>query len=243
MILELDIGNSRVKWRLVPGQQTGVVASMEELLNDFKELPKPDQVRVASVRRDQSIEAISAWTKSNWALVPQLAVVSAASNGVTNSYQDISRMGVDRWLAMLAGFHRAKSACVIVDGGTALTIDAIDGSGQHLGGYILPGLQLMLDSLEGNTGIRLASREFNLVAELGKNTEHAVLNGALAQVLALVSKVVNDLAESEDKVSVLLSGGDADLLQQALAESAIAGEICPSLVMDGLEFANLEEAE
>lgn len=241
MILELDIGNSRVKWRVSASQQSGVAASVEELLKEFAQLPKPDSIRIASVRRDQSIEAITTWTESNWNLLPQLAVVSATSHGLTNSYQDISRMGVDRWLAMLAGFHRAQSACVIIDGGTALTIDAIAGSGQHIGGYILPGLQLMLDSLEGNTGIRLASREFSIPAELGNNTEQAVLNGALAQVLALISKVVSDLAESENKVSVLLSGGDADLLQQALSEVAITGEICPSLVLDGLEFAQFEE--
>ena len=255
MILELDMGNTRSKWRLRQAGQyalenaadnaynEGVANSLSELLDQFAQLPEPEQLRIASVRKDESVQAVSRWCQDRWSLKPGLAVVSASCSGVSNSYEDPGRMGVDRWLALLAAFNYAKSACIVVDAGTALTIDAVDEAGKHLGGYILPGLSMMLDSLENNTGIRLQKRQFDADVGLGTNTESAVLNGSLALAVALIEKTVSNLKAENSQLLVIMSGGDAPLLQEALPELLDIGvEIHPSLVLDGLALADTVEA-
>lgn len=257
MKIEMDIGNSRIKWRARKADDVsaeGVAANVGDLVTELEGLQSPEEILVSCVRGDAVLEEIAKWTMQQWQLVPKLAYVSEQASGVTNSYSDVSRMGVDRWLAMLAAYHRTQSACLVVDGGTALTIDVVDNSGVHLGGYILPGLALAVRAIEENTGIRLQHHEHSPAAELGSNTEAAVLNGELAQVVALIEKVANGLMDNQaggaDSVSVkiLLSGGDADLLQASLVDSAdsadshsIEVEICPTLVLDGLALAETQD--
>ena len=242
MILEMDLGNSRIKWRLLQTDRAGVATSVEECFSEFKSLPTPKQVRLASVRRDDSVSRIGCWTMSQWSIGCKIAVVTSECSGVHNLYSDPGRLGVDRWLAMLAGYHLVNSACVIVDSGTALTVDALDSSGWHLGGYIVPGFSTAVDSLQATTGIRVKSRNFRQSACLGASTEQAVLQGILNQGAALIEKVVADLARSENRISVLLSGGDADLLHGALSGLAIDQlMLCPNLVLDGLALAHLQD--
>lgn len=257
MIIELDVGNSRIKWRMQSNraQYQGVAKTAAKLFAQIGEKlavgEVPDAILVASVRSDDSLGQIVEWSKQNWQLRPRLAIVSAESSGVTNSYSDVSRMGIDRWLAMLAAFHRTQSACLIVDSGTALTIDALSDTGQHLGGYILPGLGLGVAAIETNTGIRLKQRELDSAQlEFGTNTESAVLNGVLAQAIALIEKAAYQLGspgqveQNTKAVQVLLSGGDAATLQAALANNeSLKLEYCPSLVLDGLALAETEELE
>ena len=251
MVIELDIGNSRIKWRARTQDvisAEGVAADVSDLVGTFEDLQFPEEMLVSCVRGDDILGEIASWAKQHWQLVPRLAYVSEKASGVTNSYSDVSRMGVDRWLAMLAAFQQTQSACLVVDGGTALTIDAIDSSGVHLGGYILPGLTLAVRAIEENTGIRLQHHDYSPAAELGSNTEAAVLNGELAQVIALIEKVTRQLIDDQSgeaearAVKILLSGGDAVLLQAALADSSsIEVEICPTLVLDGLALAETRE--
>lgn len=251
MKLEMDIGNSRIKWRARTEDAVsaeGVAANVSDLVGELEGLQSPEEILVSCVRGDVVVGEIAEWAMQQWQLVPKLAYVSAQASGVTNSYSDVSRMGVDRWLAMLAAYHRTQSACLVVDGGTALTIDVINNSGVHLGGYILPGLALAVRAIEENTAIRLQHHEHSPAAELGNNTEAAVLNGELAQVVALIEKVANQLIDNQTDgaettgVKLLLSGGDADLLQAALSDShSIDVEICPTLVLDGLALAETQD--
>ena len=172
MVIELDVGNSRIKWRVRSELELGATltsTTVVDLFSEFSKLSEPAEILVASVRDDASLNEITNWAKTNWGITPKLAVVSEQASGLKNSYADISRMGVDRWLAMLAAYNQSQSACLVVDAGTALTIDAIDGAGQHKGGYILPGLGLGVSALEANTGIRLQQKETSSAKlELGK---------------------------------------------------------------------------
>ncbi len=263
-IVELDVGNSRIKWRIrsiaerVSGNvlHEGVSATVADLSAQFDSIQilesAPEQVLVASVRGDDSLAQISEWSKRVWKIAPKIAIVSAEASGLRNSYSDVSRMGVDRWLAMLAAYQKTQAACLVVDSGTALTIDAITDEGQHLGGYILPGLGLGISAIESNTGIRLHQRDVDSAnLGLGRNTESAVLNGVLAQAIALIEKVADQLEtqgkqstnrQDMSQVHVLLSGGDASTLQAALIDnSSLVLENCPSLVLDGLVLAHTEE--
>lgn len=246
MILELDVGNSRIKWRqweenTSTVQLEGAAADLAELFQQLQLDESPESVRLCSVRNPESTERIVEFIAYQWNLPVQIAKVTQSHAGVTNQYDDVSKLGVDRWLAMLAAFHRAKGACVIVDSGTAVTIDVLDARGMHNGGFILPGLKLMGDSLEGNTGIRLSAQESVDSVLLGHSTDSAVRNAAMAAVISLIRRVLNELCPSGESVGLFLSGGDAERLAANLAD--VDPQVRSGLVMEGLAIACPADAQ
>ena len=239
MILELDAGNTRIKWRQLDEASgetiaAGVFDDAEALTASDLSGSRPVMVRMCSVRGAAVAESIGQWVTAQWGLPLQLARVTRSCAGVTNQYQDLSRMGADRWLAMIAAYNRKPGASVVVDAGTAFTVDMIDASGLHLGGYILPGRRLMMESLEGNTLIRLRRRDTEST-DPGNDTDAAVLNGILASQVALLERVMQRMAAAGAPVSLFLAGGDAPLLAGELR--GFAPEILASLVLDGLAYA------
>lgn len=240
MIIELDFGNSRIKWRILErSNSAGTIshgASLSELLAGLKEFEKPRAIRIASVRNSEEVGEFEKWAFERWGIDPIVAKTTASCAGVTNSYEDPSRMGVDRWLAMLSAYNRAQGACIVVDAGTALTVDILAASGEHSGGFILPGLKLMATALESNTGIRLRPMEGEANTKPGRNTEQAVHHAALASAVALVENHYQGLRAGNESVRIFLSGGDAPLLLTALERLGRA-EILPDLVLDGLALA------
>ena len=240
MILELDIGNSRIKWRQISMEAgdviaEGVFADEQEFIEASAESTKPAFFRFSSVGDPELVEKIVKWSRENWGLEPMAAEVSRECGGLTINYPDVSRLGVDRWLAMLAGFDRAGGGCIIVDSGTAFTLDAISADGNHLGGFIMPGLALMQQSLVANTAIRLSSGAQLDSLELGNSTEEAVLNGSCASLVALIEKEVAKLKAMEGSSQLIFTGGDAQILRDL--SSVENSEIIPGLVLDGLAIA------
>lgn len=240
MILELDAGNSRIKWRLLDASTTritgeGAAPDPEALAIVLGELAPPRMVRMSSVRSEDVNIAIARFVEARWQLPVHQARVQASCAGVRNQYKDQGRLGVDRWLAMLAGFRRAQGACIVIDSGTAMTIDCVAADGLHEGGYITPGLRLMRDSLVNNTRIRLAPDPGAPSLDLGHSTDAAVNNGTLALLLALIDRVVAASRRDNPATAVFLSGGDAELLARLAAITD--GEVVPSLVLDGLALA------
>lgn len=239
MILELDVGNSRIKWRLLTADtllplSEGHVPGFEEL----QQLPQLESslslARMCSVRSGEVNRQIEDWIKSKFNIGLQQASVTRSCGGVTNQYEDVSRLGIDRWLAMLAAFRKAEGACIVIDSGTAFTVDVVDVQGMHLGGYIIPGLNLMWDSLESNTAIRLAEDFSSYSLDLGQSTDEAVFNGTVSALVATINTVSRSLS-GEGEAKVYFTGGDAELLHGL---AGIEGsEIALSLVFDGLDVA------
>lgn len=242
MILEIDAGNTRIKWRTlnVGDNQiiaSGVVADECELFAQFSGDSGLTVIRLSCVRGPDAIRQISEWAQESLGISVQVAKVTRECAGVSNHYSDMSRMGVDRWLAMLAAFNRVRGACVIVDAGTALTVDAISGEGSHLGGYILPGRQLQTNVLQDNTRIRLKN-EPSPAIDLGHDTEAAVVNAIYASQIALIEKVLRTCGEDSGNLKLYLAGGDAPVLSELLAQSGgFEIEIVSDLVLDGLRLS------
>ena len=242
-VLEFDIGNSRIKWRfLEPGQNRitaqSTAKTVEELLASSLTTLSPDLIRVANVRADDSLALLTDFSLEKWQIQPVIAQVSQECGGVRNGYGDISRMGVDRWLAMLAAYNEFHSAALVVDGGTAFTLDLLDGNGQHLGGYILPGLSLMESALQANTAIRLQDSAGVADTSPGRITEAAVRNGCLGSVVALIEKNLDSMQRSNSEVILILGGGDAGILLEALQINGVTSvELRSDLVLDGLAIA------
>src|SRR5262249_50802807 len=125
---------------------------------------------------------------------PEFVVVRAEQFGVRCAYADPSRLGVDRWVAVLAAHHLAPGAACVIDAGTAVTFDAVDARGQRLGGLILPGPRLLASALDRNTdaiGATHAPGARPLGLDLlGKDTDTAVGNGAMLALTGALERAI-----------------------------------------------------
>lgn len=252
MILELDIGNSRVKWRqLGTGDEIinqGIVAGVKDFQKLTELALKPNAVRACCVRKGGAYNEVKDWLEAKYDMPVHSVSVKRNWGGVSIQYEDPARLGVDRWLAMLAAYASVKGACIIVDAGTALTIDVLAADGAHQGGYILPGLAMMRESLEQNTAIRLTAGPLPASLVFGHSTDQAIWHGGLAAGVALVEKIAIT-ASAQKAVHLLFSGGDAEVLlanidfgRLAVSRSSsdignISFENVPDLVLDGLSIA------
>jgi type III pantothenate kinase len=193
MILELDCGNTRIKWRLREGARIthrgafptsegldGVISS--ELANE-----PIGRVLIGSVLDDDFRKKLVAWSLGYFQINPEFAVSEPHCQGVTNGYQQPEKLGVDRWLAVLAAKSKTAGACIVVDCGSAITVDLVTAQGEHLGGYIAPGLRLMRESLGNNTSaIKLGQIGYPENDFPGRNTVAAIKSAELAMVMGLV---------------------------------------------------------
>ena len=235
MIVDIDIGNTRAKYR-VEGVAGGTVISCPHA-----ELPTailalmPEQgaciVRVACVANSELMRQLelALVIKSNVRLTKIGS--SRYCAGVTNSYAEPERLGVDRWLAMIAAFHRFREPCIVIDAGSAVTLDVIDESGLHLGGWICPGLSMMRTSLlQGTAGVRF-ERPAQVDVALGRATAEAVYNGTLAMMAGWLNRSVTALLEKSGNTHIVLSGGDAGQLRSYLD---FAFTSWPHIVLDAI---------
>ncbi len=236
--LDLDIGNSRTKWLF--GSASGNLKSPRiPTLADVGE--RPDRVRISAVAGVR--ERLTAAIEDRFGIAPEFAEVCRELAGVVCCYDDPKRLGVDRWLALVAAWRCVRGAVAVVDAGTAITVDLVDGRGQHLGGYIVPGIGLMRRSLAGGTRDLALSQ---LVADAGpghhdgfpapgKSTDAAIAGGTLAMPIGFVDAVLARFAASSGTgITTFLCGGAAHLLQPRLASRTRAA---PNLVLDGLAIA------
>lgn len=245
MILEFDLGNTSVKWRVLDadgrrrdgGRLDGVT---ERELQPLRGLSGITRIRVASVVAEGTERVLAGWCRDVFGVTPEFARTSSHCAGVQNSYADPERMGVDRWLAMLAAYRTARAPLAVIDLGSALTIDLVAGDGRHLGGYIIPGLALMQKTLLADTDrVRFDEADEGDWGEPGRSTAEAVLRGAR---LALAGAVTLALESAEQRLGagfrVFLAGGDARLLAEATRQlDADRLTAQPELVMDGLAVA------
>ena len=169
MKLLVDIGNSRVKWATLDGGRLGEQQAachagwtQQDWHRSLFAMPGIEEVFVASVSEAPSaaLDAAAAEATGHRAIFVTTGVEAA---GVRNAYREPRLLGVDRWLAVIAAHATIDGDCCIADVGTAATFDAVTASGEHLGGFIVPGPGLMVRSLHGGTadlaGHSAASRE------------------------------------------------------------------------------------
>jgi type III pantothenate kinase len=240
MILECDVGNSRCKWRLRDGVNICDRGSYShhkgELL--LPSLKAVDRVLVACVAKAEHRLAL-AERLAPLAVNIEYAEVKAAQCGVRCGYDNPKKLGVDRWLAVVAAFKSKQGAVLVLDAGSALTVDVVDQSGGHLGGYISPGAGLMKSSLLADTGnVRFDRQSVSSGIGFGVNTQEAVNTGVLAAQLGVIEVAI---AEAKRRIpqdfAILLTGGDGQLLLEHLPKDVGRRvELLPELVLDGLQW-------
>ena len=245
MILELDCGNSFIKWRVIDsGQVTtvagGVVGSDEELVFALQQVAglKLRHCRLVSVRSDDETCSLTSRLQQVFGVSSVCAVPAMEMAGVRNGYAEYQRLGLDRWLAVLGAYHLARKPCLVLDLGTAVTSDLVTASGEHLGGFICPGMPLMRNQLRTHTRrIRYddeAAEKALLDMVPGRSTVEAVERGCLLMLRGFVQSQIDLAAEhlGED-FEVFLTGGDALLVRDVLPRA----RVLPDLVFAGLAIA------
>jgi type III pantothenate kinase len=244
MQLVIDIGNTRIKWAEVEDGRLAKVGNAvhrgerERALASLAAALPRDLTRaiVANVAGDALARDLTQLLAVRARIAPEFVAVRAEQFGVRCAYADPSRLGVDRWIAVLAAHHLAPGAACVIDAGTAVTFDAVDGRGKHLGGLILPGPRLLAGALDRNTsniGATHApgSRPSGLDL-LGKSTDAAVGNGAMLALTGALERAVAAVEGSlKEHPKVYLTGGDADVLE-AWLESEV--DLRRDLVLEGL---------
>jgi type III pantothenate kinase len=233
--LQMDVGNSSAKWRLIVDghiQQRGIYVhedadSQLALLDCASDI---EQIWVSSVASPAAESQLTVLLQQRWGVKPWFARSAAVTGGMRNSYEQPQRMGVDRWLAMLAGWRRTQSRVCVVDAGSALTIDLVSASGQHEGGYIIPGPALMERALFLDTDRVRFGEEVGYSLLPGQSTAEAVRHGvALAQAGAVQLALTRCAGEAPD---LLFCGGGGEQLAGMLDTG---GEFVGDLVFEGLE--------
>ena len=234
-LLLIDAGNSRVKWAWWQGKlgaQHSLSwgdASSDVLYSGDR---TADRIVVANVSGQQIHQLIDS------ADAKVVCVKSEReAGGVTNAYRDPSQMGVDRWAAMIGARHHRSGPLVVVDAGTAVTVDMLDIDGKHLGGVIAPGYRMMLSALLGNTSDiaelteAAADRVGGEEIIAARSTGDAIHSGSLIALASLISHS-QEFLERRAQISprILLCGGDADRLMPLLQNA----EIVADLVIRGL---------
>ncbi|KRA33157.1 type III pantothenate kinase [Rhodanobacter sp. Root627] len=237
MKLLLDMGNTRLKWALTSDRWLahGAVGWNEDLdaalTEGLTSWPRPDIVLAASVV-DSTREALIA------AIVMRLCAQPihwrrspAAACGVRNAYAEPQRLGVDRFLTMVAAHAHGGGPHVLAGVGTALTLDALATDGRHLGGLIAPGPMLMQQTLLSATAqVRMDAA--GRVQERADNTTDAVVSGCWLAAVALIERFVGQSADDLGaRPTLCLSGGDAEQLVPLLSMPA---QVTHNAVLRGL---------
>ena len=234
MKLLIDAGNTRIKWAVVNGGDwlhSGVLPSgqADKLPGLFTELRAIQQVWASNVAGEEVAQHIR-----NFGIEQTHFVVAQKFQcGVSNAYSDAAQLGSDRWASLIAAWHQVRGTCLVVNSGTATTIDTLTGQGEFLGGLILPGVELMQRSLVAATD-RLKTAQGKYVP-LPRNTADALYSGAIQASCGAIERHYALL--DDDSAPVVISGGAAETIREHLN---LPIQIMDNLVLQGLLIISRE---
>lgn len=247
--LAIDIGNTRLKWALYPeGARPGDAPSRHGAVflenidrladEDWHDLPGPRTVLGSNVAGDAVRRRVEEQLEV-WDVTARWVVPSAEACGVRNGYDHPTRLGADRWVAVIGAHAQAQrrnfdGPVLTVMVGTAVTVEALAASGEFLGGLILPGHGIMLRALEGGTaGLRVPTGE---VRDFPTNTSDALTTGGTFAICGAIERMFRLLCRRDGRAPlVLMTGGAGWKVAPALD---VPHELIEGLIFDGLLALN-----
>lgn len=234
-VLAIDSGNSYIKWGLYTDGRwfrKGKVFYSDVLLleREFVNLPTPSIIIISHVAREITRRRLNTLI-SIWSTKPYWMVAQEFQCDVVNGYADPAQLGSDRWAALIAAWKVRHHACLVINAGTAVTIDALSDSGRFLGGIIMPGVRLMSDSLL--SGTQIMKIETGNYQNFPLNTNDAIQSGVIQCLVGAIERMYNLLALqlNHSARSCLISGGDASLLAPFIKFPII---VVDNLILEGL---------
>lgn len=243
-LLAIDAGNTRTKWGVFDAQ--GNLLETSAALNsqlDVINFPTTNRVMIANVAGEAHANLLA---KKLAGAEVIFATATAEACGILNGYEDPSQLGIDRWAALIGAWHLKKTSCVVVNAGTAITIDALiakENKAKFIGGMILPGLNLMQKCLHvGTAGLpNVTEYALNDSGFFGKNTQQAIMNGTWAAAIGATNTFYNAVKNTYQQTPIcILSGGSAAQLKQNFFKDGQPNtvmksiEIIENLVLKGL---------
>lgn len=244
-LLAIDIGNTRLKWALY--QRPGICQSplaqgavflerIEELgEKDWRNLPQPVHVLGCCVAAEAAKISVNTQLEERWRITPVWAQVREQQCGVSNNYDFPTRLGIDRWMALIGVRQRLQAEqqtcpAVVVMVGTAVTVDALTAEGQFLGGLIMPGYGIMMHALQsGTAGLHVPTGE---VHTFPTNTSDALATGGTYAITGAIERMAHNLQQhTQQEPRIYLTGGAAWKVAPSLTRPFTLAE---SLIFDGL---------
>ena len=243
-ILLMDIGNTRIKWGVLEKRALSEIGSLStphsrdfDLTPLFMSLPSDVKSIVAScvLSKETQIKLTESFS-DHFELAIQFIKPKNRFSGLTNGYTNPSKLGTDRWAAMIGAHNEFGGNILVVDMGTAITIDYINAEGVHKGGQILPGLKSFFNILDQSTGsintkININDTATKEIERWGKNTDDAIISGAMAAISGAINAAVFSFKIENSMPSVILTGGDAIYFKDVFDYSL---SYRPNLVLEGL---------
>jgi type III pantothenate kinase len=244
--LLFDVGNTRLKWGLLENghiRRTGSATHTKIHDSGFASLRtrlprRVHRVFASNVAGASFATRLSAMIGIHCERDIQFVRCEKKAFGLTNSYKRPRQMGVDRWVAMIGARSEFRGGLCIVDAGTAVTIDAIDKNGNHLGGQIIPGLALMSNALSlGASDIPVVKRAPRVpgpgIGVFASHTDGAVQSGAVNAICGAIDRAAKVLRSEGHRPKIVLTGGDASRILKQLGDNVLHR---PNLVLQGLAF-------
>ncbi|GAA5218773.1 type III pantothenate kinase [Corallincola platygyrae] len=244
MSILIDVGNTRAKVCVSVGRELFAHKAvchkdLIDTVNDLVSHHNETELLMASVAAAPLSDELLSFSESKGIKYQEVKTPPHAF-GLINAYRQYGNLGVDRWLAMLGARVECRAPLIVIDVGTAITVDLVDEFGQHKGGWITPGLKTMREALFGNTQKVAGPGQSNtpgsddLSARFGITTADCV-SGGLQAVLIGVFQQAKDTARRTLKTNtapkLFVTGGDATKLPDCLLSES---EYRPDLVLQGL---------
>jgi type III pantothenate kinase len=243
--LALDIGNTRLKWAQYASTKPGAtllahgaefLENIDKLAEDaWSTLPAPTHILGCAVAGDAVKRRAREQITESWDIAAQWVVASESEGGLRNGYDHPTRLGADRWVAMIGAYHRmlsqgAPRPLIVVMVGTAVTVEALDAHGTFLGGLILPGHGIMLRALEsGTAGLHVPTGE---VCAFPTNTSDALTSGGTYAIAGAVERMVQHLqAHCAAEPQCIMTGGAGWKMAPSMSRPF---ELVDNLIFDGL---------
>ena len=238
-IVAVDVGNSRIKWGVWEdewsNQDAVPIAQLETLALEWDRLALPHAIHASSVAAPHVRRWMDAWAARRGVGIDWLSS-RREQCGVRNAYREPTQLGSDRWASLIAAWHLVRGAALVINAGTAVTIDALSAEGEFRGGVILPGLTLMATALaSGTAGLPRVPGAF---AEFPDNTADAIATGAMHAVCGAIDRMRSALLKTGAAPQIVLSGGAAAAIEAHL-EPPVAR--VPFLVLEGLRIVAMAE--
>lgn len=236
----VDIGNSRTKFIFESNGSLSEVFVVDNVILSSKWYAQQwravTHIYLACVSNKTLADEICNWSKKT-NIQCDIILSERERFGVKSAYEHEQSLGVDRWLALIGGVKLYPNKnLVIIDAGTATTIDVVDAFGVHQGGWILPGIELMKESLLTGTSNVIAQPQELTSLAFGKNTTDCVNNAAWAATAGGISVAINQACTLLKSVEqVILTGGNGALLQPLLSSSSVVHN---DLIFHGLQRYN-----
>jgi type III pantothenate kinase len=249
MILAIDAGNSRVKWGWLDAARDGTprwtsiatvslieFAAASDHVNPFSVTHEdPERIVISNVAGDGAHQLIVNWT-SIFDAEPLWLQAEAERFGVKNRYEKPELLGSDRWAALIAARTLHNGPSLVVNAGTATTVDMLGADGTFLGGVILPGVELMRFVLHEHTGrLPIAEGGFR---DAPRNTLDAIETGcrhAQAGAVERMYRVFRDVAPAP--LCIVAGGAGRALVEQL----SMPRRYVENLVLEGLAHIALAE--